>query len=107
MGMTKLLAMSKVAGPVHWAGPTCVTFRDMFLGSACCGGGPKWCVDSFPQEQFLALVSAETLLVGHALENDLRVLRCLHGRVVDTAILYPHPKARAAWSCGPMHPAGP
>ena len=45
-----------------------------------------------PQGQFLGLVSAETLLVGHALENDLRVLRVLHGRIVDTAILYPHPK---------------
>ena len=57
------------------------------------------------QERFLGLVSAETLLVGHALENDLRVLRVLHGRVVDTAILYPHPKARAAWRCGAIHPA--
>ena len=47
-----------------------------------------------PQERFLALVSAETLLVGHALENDLRVLYVLHGRIVDTAIMYPHPKAR-------------
>ena len=44
------------------------------------------------QERFLTLVGADTLLVGHALENDLRVLRVLHGRVVDTAILYPHPK---------------
>ena len=53
----------------------------------------KCCRRPVPQERFLGLVSAETLLVGHALENDLRVLRVLHGRVVDTAILYPHPKA--------------
>ncbi len=44
------------------------------------------------QERFLTLVSSETLLVGHALENDLASLKVLHGRVLDTAILFPHPK---------------
>ena len=44
------------------------------------------------QTRFRNHVSAETLLVGHALENDLRVLKMLHGRVLDTAIMYPHPK---------------
>ena len=39
-------------------------------------------------------VSAENLLVGHALENDLRVLKMFHARVLDTAIMFPHPKAR-------------
>ena len=93
----QVAAMSKeVCGPVHWFGQTCVTSRDIFLGSARCGRFLENSVASFPQERFLALVSAETLLVGHALENDLRVLRCLHGRIVDTAILYPHPKARVA-----------
>ena len=46
------------------------------------------------QARFLEHVAAETLLVGHALENDLKVLMVLHGRVLDTAILFPHPKAR-------------
>ena len=42
-----------------------------------------------------ALVPAEALLVGHALQNDLVALRLAHGRILDTALLYPHPKARA------------
>ena len=47
------------------------------------------------QARFLEHVSAETLLVGHALENDLRVLKVHHQRVLDTAILFPHPKVCA------------
>ncbi|GLI65955.1 hypothetical protein VaNZ11_009636 [Volvox africanus] len=44
------------------------------------------------RERFLSLVPSESLLVGHALENDLLALRTCHGRVLDTAILFPHPK---------------
>ena len=43
------------------------------------------------REMLLRVVHAETVLVGHALENDLRALRLLHARVVDTGVLYPHP----------------
>lgn len=43
------------------------------------------------RERLLELVHAETVLVGHALENDLRALRLLHACVVDTGVLYPHP----------------
>ncbi|GAA5826583.1 hypothetical protein JCM11251_002437 [Rhodosporidiobolus azoricus] len=32
-----------------------------------------------------------TVLVGHGVENDLRALRLVHMRVIDTAILFPHP----------------
>ena len=45
--------------------------------------------------EVMRYVAAETLLVGHALENDLRHLRLLHANVVDTSILYPHNQARA------------
>jgi RNA exonuclease 1 len=31
-------------------------------------------------------------LVGHSLENDLHGLRLLHGRVLDTTDLFPHPR---------------
>ncbi|KAF5095787.1 hypothetical protein D0Z00_003014 [Geotrichum galactomycetum] len=34
-------------------------------------------------------VSAQTILIGHGLENDLNTLRLLHTQVVDTAIRYP------------------
>ncbi|EFJ43182.1 hypothetical protein VOLCADRAFT_66232 [Volvox carteri f. nagariensis] len=44
------------------------------------------------RERFLTLVSSECLLVGHALENDLAALRTCHGRILDTAVLFPHPK---------------
>lgn len=42
------------------------------------------------QQQVLQHVGPDTLLVGHALENDLRVLKLVHLRNLDTAILYPH-----------------
>jgi hypothetical protein len=44
------------------------------------------------QELLLQHISGETLLVGHALENDLQALRLLHAKVVDTALLFPHPR---------------
>jgi len=44
------------------------------------------------QARVLDLLHEQTVLVGHALENDLRALRLLHARVVDTGVLFPHPK---------------
>jgi RNA exonuclease 1 len=46
------------------------------------------------QRTFLELVDAETLLVGHALENDLRAMRVIHANIIDTSIMFPHPKVR-------------
>ena len=37
------------------------------------------------------LISSETILIGHALENDLKTLRMIHFRNVDTAIVFRHP----------------
>ena len=39
---------------------------------------------------FFELVNANSILVGHSLENDLRVLRLVHKRVVDTSVVFPH-----------------
>ena len=39
-------------------------------------------------------VSTTTIIIGHGLENDLNVLRLIHHHVIDTAILYPHPRGR-------------
>jgi len=36
------------------------------------------------------LIGADTILIGHALDNDLRALRLVHRRVVDTTALFPH-----------------
>jgi RNA exonuclease 1 len=38
------------------------------------------------------LIGADTILIGHSLDNDLRALRLVHHRVVDTAVLFPHPR---------------
>jgi len=37
-------------------------------------------------------IGADTILIGHSLDNDLRALRLIHRRVVDTAALFPHPR---------------
>lgn len=47
------------------------------------------------QEDFLRLVNKETILVGHSLENDLLALNINHDLVIDTAILYRHPRGRS------------
>lgn len=36
------------------------------------------------------IINARTIVIGHALENDLKTLRMIHHRCVDTAILFPH-----------------
>ncbi|KAF5839366.1 ribonuclease H-like domain-containing protein [Dunaliella salina] len=50
------------------------------------------------QALFLRVVDAETLVVGHGLDNDLRALKVLHARVLDTALLFPHPRGPPAKS---------
>ncbi|GMN48356.1 hypothetical protein TIFTF001_017535 [Ficus carica] len=44
------------------------------------------------QEVFLKLVYKETVLVGHSVENDLSALKICHNLVIDTAVLYKHPR---------------
>lgn len=44
------------------------------------------------QKRICNFLSAETLLVGHGLENDLRALKIIHANCLDTSVLYPHPK---------------
>ncbi|KDP43069.1 hypothetical protein JCGZ_25255 [Jatropha curcas] len=44
------------------------------------------------QEEFLKLVYKETILIGHSLENDLIALKISHELVIDTALLYKHPR---------------
>ncbi|ACO69074.1 predicted protein, partial [Micromonas commoda] len=42
------------------------------------------------QRELLELIACETIVVGHSLENDLKRLRLIHARCVDTVALYPH-----------------
>ncbi|WVQ85724.1 hypothetical protein IAT38_007890 [Cryptococcus sp. DSM 104549] len=37
-------------------------------------------------------IGPKTMIVGHGLENDLRAMRLLHDRVIDTAVVFPHDK---------------
>jgi len=37
-----------------------------------------------------AFIDSDTIVIGHALENDLKTLRMIHHRCVDTAIMFPH-----------------
>ncbi|KAL1903211.1 RNA exonuclease 3 [Sporothrix stenoceras] len=56
---------------------------------------PPMLMASSPKEArdlFHKLIRPETVLIGHALENDLKAMRMVHARISDTALLYPHPK---------------
>ena len=51
------------------------------------------------QQHVLKFVGSDTLLVGHSLENDLRVLKLVHLKNLDTAILYPHARVMLLLLC--------
>ncbi|KAL8917882.1 MAG: hypothetical protein Q9208_007705 [Pyrenodesmia sp. 3 TL-2023] len=44
------------------------------------------------RELLFRLLTPETPLIGHALENDLNAVRILHPVIVDTCLLYEHPR---------------
>jgi RNA exonuclease 1 len=46
------------------------------------------------REMLRHYVSADTIIIGHGLENDLVALRILHFSLVDTALVFPHPRGR-------------
>ncbi|XP_055526668.1 uncharacterized protein MAL13P1.304 isoform X2 [Wyeomyia smithii] len=42
------------------------------------------------QNELLQFVHDDTILIGHAIENDLKVLKIIHKTVIDTSITFPH-----------------
>ncbi|KAL0213092.1 hypothetical protein RCL1_006718 [Eukaryota sp. TZLM3-RCL] len=40
----------------------------------------------------LSFIGSETIIVGHSLENDLHSLGIVHGKVIDTSVIFPHPQ---------------
>ncbi|KIW14751.1 hypothetical protein PV08_07535 [Exophiala spinifera] len=44
------------------------------------------------RELLFEYLSDETPLIGHSIENDLNVCRIIHPFVIDTVLLYPHPR---------------
>ncbi|CAM0137320.1 unnamed protein product [Umbelopsis sp. WA50703] len=43
------------------------------------------------QKMLSKYIDEDTILAGHGLENDMKALRIVHNKIVDTANLYPHP----------------
>lgn len=44
------------------------------------------------QGKLLKLVTPRTILVGHSLDSDMKAMKMTHPFVVDTSVLFPHPK---------------
>lgn len=44
------------------------------------------------QARLLELLTPRTILVGHSLDSDLKAMQLAHPFIVDTSILYPHPR---------------
>jgi len=44
------------------------------------------------QKRLLEIITPQTILIGHSLDCDLRALKIAHPFIVDTALLYPHPR---------------
>ncbi|KAF1842645.1 uncharacterized protein K460DRAFT_407041 [Cucurbitaria berberidis CBS 394.84] len=44
------------------------------------------------QTELLKLVTPCTILIGHSLNSDLNALKMTHPFIIDTGILYPHPR---------------
>ncbi|EED22774.1 exonuclease, putative [Talaromyces stipitatus ATCC 10500] len=56
------------------------------------------------QKELLELLTPRTILVGHSLNSDLTALKLTHPFIIDTAIIYPHPrgpplKSSLKWLC--------
>ncbi|GAA6006093.1 hypothetical protein JCM10207_000520 [Rhodosporidiobolus poonsookiae] len=44
------------------------------------------------QKDLTQLLDYNTILIGHSLECDLRVLKLIHANVIDTSVIYQHPR---------------
>jgi len=42
------------------------------------------------QNDLMGFINADTIIVGHGLENDLRALKLIHNTILDTAVVFPH-----------------
>ncbi|KAL1872415.1 RNA exonuclease 3 [Diaporthe australafricana] len=42
------------------------------------------------RDLLFSIISPDTILIGHGLENDLNAMRMVHPNLVDTILLYPH-----------------
>lgn len=42
------------------------------------------------QNDLMGFIKADTILIGHGLDNDLRALKMIHTTCVDTSVIFPH-----------------
>ncbi|KKA29188.1 hypothetical protein TD95_005087 [Thielaviopsis punctulata] len=42
------------------------------------------------RDLLFSLITPETILIGHGLENDLNITRIIHPKLIDTVLLFPH-----------------
>ncbi|XP_050328452.1 exonuclease GOR-like [Bactrocera neohumeralis] len=81
----------------HFVKPTCevVDYCTRFSGvtarDLCKNQNKNLKTFAEVQKDLLQLIDADTILIGHSMENDLRVLKIVHKTVVDTADEFPHP----------------
>ncbi|KAF7876892.1 uncharacterized protein EAF02_008112 [Botrytis sinoallii] len=46
------------------------------------------------QKRLVKLFHPRTILIGHSLDSDLKALKLTHPYIIDTAVIYPHPRGR-------------
>ncbi|RAL66396.1 hypothetical protein DID88_006087 [Monilinia fructigena] len=44
------------------------------------------------QKKLLEIFHPRTILIGHSLDSDLKALKLTHPYIIDTAVIYPHPR---------------
>ncbi|ESZ94348.1 hypothetical protein SBOR_5257 [Sclerotinia borealis F-4128] len=44
------------------------------------------------QKKLVELFHPRTILIGHSLDSDLKALKLTHPYIIDTAVIYPHPR---------------
>lgn len=68
-----------------------ITARDLQQTSAPGGERPPVSKTLKEVQQDLnGFISADSVIIGHGLENDLRALKLIHDLVIDTSLVFPH-----------------
>ena len=97
----KLFISPSSLSPTHEA--VCSDYNTRFSGVAEEGFSKATLSLASIRKALDNLINRETILVGHALDNDLKAMRIVHKKCIDTAILFPHqagpPYRRALKDC--------
>lgn len=69
-----------------------VDYNSQFSGITAADLDPVKTTLAEVQHDLLELIGQETILIGQSLNSDLKALRIIHHAVIDTSIIYPHPR---------------